>query len=242
MFNKILDAKIKFEHFYNSLKPVAYHFYNIPPSLLLSWKIFAFATRKTCGTILTSVLNKSSEISRGSSNCNVLNSAPPHVALSIINPFAHLNTNSARRIHHGTVISSDISCRKSAGIVSIVTSCLLAVFRIFRSPSITGCREFISSGLLNGSSEIKWNMMWVCDRFEWRVIKKSPDFNLPDCLDGELSDLDSSFWIFSIWLLIWKWREREMGGIISSITELNGRYRLPHQSETLWTFGNFWWS
>lgn len=174
-------------------------------SLELSWKIFGFATRNTCGTILTKVLNKSSEISRGNNNCNVLNSAPPHVALSIINPLAHLNTNSARRIHHGTVISSDISCRSRAGIVNTVTSCLLAVFRMFRNPNITGWRELISSGLLNGSSDIKWNMMWVWERFECRVMKKSPDFNLPPCFDGDPDDLDSSVWMFSIWLLNWNW-------------------------------------
>lgn len=127
----------------------------------VSSNTFAFATRKTCGTIPTSVPNKSSEISWGNSNCRVLekhkfddnnmfcyslyhinvvylNSAPPHVPDSIIKPLAHLNINSARLIHHGTVISSDISCRNNAGIVSIVISWRQAVFNIFLKPRMTG--------------------------------------------------------------------------------------------------------
>ena len=35
----------------------------------------------------------------------VRDSWPPHVASSIMNPFTHLNTSSARRKHHGMVIS-----------------------------------------------------------------------------------------------------------------------------------------
>lgn len=93
--------------------------------MVLSTRIFGLATRKTLGTMLAKVLNKSSEISCGSKSCKVLkelkiklyklnalarnkinihliylNSAPPQEADSIIKPFAHLNTNSALRIHH----------------------------------------------------------------------------------------------------------------------------------------------
>ena len=93
-------------------------------------------------------------------------------------PLAHLKTNSARRMHHCTVISSDISWRNSAGMVSVVTSWRLAVFKILRKPNMTGWREFISLGLLIGSSEIKWKMTCDCDKLECFVMKKSPVLSL----------------------------------------------------------------
>lgn len=96
----------------------------------------ALAKRKTCGTIPLSTPNKSSDIFLGKTNCNVLNSEPPHDADSIIKPLVHLNTNSARRVHQGTVISSDISWRNKAGMEMHVTSWRLAVFKMFLRPGI----------------------------------------------------------------------------------------------------------
>uniref|UniRef100_A0A336M2S4 CSON010896 protein n=1 Tax=Culicoides sonorensis TaxID=179676 RepID=A0A336M2S4_CULSO len=55
----------------------------------------------------------------GSKNWRVFNSDPPQLADSIMKPFAHLNINSARRMHQFTVMSSVISSFNSAGIVRV---------------------------------------------------------------------------------------------------------------------------
>lgn len=46
--------------------------YESNPYLLLSTSIFGLATRNTLGTMPASVVNSSSDISCGSSNCRVL--------------------------------------------------------------------------------------------------------------------------------------------------------------------------
>lgn len=46
-----------------------------------------------------------SNITFGTKNCKFFKSDPPHEAISIMNPLTHLNTSSARFVHHATVIS-----------------------------------------------------------------------------------------------------------------------------------------
>lgn len=183
-----------------------------------------FAKRKTLGTIFANILNNSSEILCGKSNWSVLkkkiekyqtigdynylynciviitvhlSSAPPQDADSIINPLAHLKTNSALRMHQGTVISSVISWRKSTGMVSVLTSWRLAVFRIFLRPRMTWCLELISVAELRLSSSVtKWKMTCDCRRFECLVMKKSPVFSL-ERLPGDGTEPPTSAELFS---------------------------------------------
>ena len=120
-------------------------------------------TRKTPGRMAARAWKTSSAASRGSRNCSVGEAAravtstpPPYDANSIMNPLTHLKTNSARRRHQGTVISSLSSCTSSSGIVNVVMSDTTALRSTWRSPSSTGWREF-KSAERNESSDTKWN-------------------------------------------------------------------------------------
>ncbi len=135
----------------------------------------------------------------GTTNWIVRDSWAPHWTNSIINPFRHFSTSSARFITQLIVISSFISCVSSSGNVSVVILFVIHVFKMFLRPMITGCRldksgsfnvalagvvgvEFglglmvLLSGSVFFSLDARWNITCPWDILECLLMKKSPMF------------------------------------------------------------------
>uniref|UniRef100_A0A224XV92 Putative secreted protein n=1 Tax=Panstrongylus lignarius TaxID=156445 RepID=A0A224XV92_9HEMI len=68
--------------------------------VLLASRTSGLDILKILGNIFASAVNISSLIPLGTKNCRFLSSEPPQDDISIIKPFTHLYTNSARLVHH----------------------------------------------------------------------------------------------------------------------------------------------